>query len=102
VKQSYPRFLISDGSYFVQAYITKQAFDTLKESTKDKDGKSQNITDLVDKVIILNKWTVEMQQTNSAENFTSYAGLEMRIIVHEMKLRSPDKVVLKCSEEKRK
>ena len=78
----------------MQAYITKQAFDLFKESQKDKDGNSLNITDLQDKVVILSKWTVEMAQTNSAENYTSYAGLEMKIIINEMKVKSEEKVSL--------
>ena len=31
---------------------------------------------------------------NSAEGFTSYAGLEMRVIVHEFKVKIEDKVSL--------
>jgi hypothetical protein len=27
VKETYPKFLISDGSFFIAAYFTKEAFD---------------------------------------------------------------------------
>lgn len=44
-----------------------------------------NITDLHDRVIVLNTWSLEMRRVNSAETFTSYANLEVRLIVHSFK-----------------
>jgi hypothetical protein len=36
-------------------------------------------------VIVLNTWSLEMKKVNSAEVFTSYANLEVRLIVHSFK-----------------
>jgi len=41
-------------------------------------------------VIIITKWHVELAVTNSAEEFTSYAGIEMRMIVQDLKVKVND------------
>jgi hypothetical protein len=47
VKETYPKFLISDGSYFISAYFTKEAFEKYQLSqSKDKNVPAINITDL--------------------------------------------------------
>jgi hypothetical protein len=44
-----------------------------------------NITDLHDRVIVLNNWSLEIRKVNSAETFTSYGNLEIRLIVNSFK-----------------
>jgi hypothetical protein len=64
----------------VQCYFTKEAVADFK-----KNFANVNITDLHDRVIVLNNWSLEMKRVNSAEVFTSYANLEARLIVHSFK-----------------
>ena len=80
VKESYPFFLVTDGYFFLQAYFTKEAIAEFRS----KFG-GVNIVDLHDKVVIINNWSLEMRQVNSAEVFTSYGNLEVRLVVHSFK-----------------
>ena len=80
VKESYPYFLVTDGYFFVQCYFTKDAVADFKSKFANV-----NITDLHDRVIVLNSWSLEMRRVNSAEVFTSYANLEVRLVVHSFK-----------------
>lgn len=80
VKESYPYFLVTDGFFFVQAYFTKEAVAEFKSKFANV-----NITDLHDRVIVLNNWSLEMRRVNSADLFTSYANLEIRLVVHSFK-----------------
>jgi len=76
VKETYPKFLISDGTFFISGYFTK---DWLKNSASNKI----KITDLGEGLILINKWSIELCRVNSAEDFTSYSGIEMRLIIHD-------------------
>ena len=91
VKETYPRFLVSDGSFFMSAYFTEDCYQ------KCHQGKEINInlTDLNDGLILVTKWAVELTKVNSAEEFTSYGGLEMRLIIHEFKIREAEQMKLK-------
>lgn len=87
VKESYPHFLVTDEYYFVPAYFTKEAVAEFKS----KFG-NVHIVDLAEKVIVLNNWTLEMKKVNSAEVFTSYANLEVRLIVSSFKPNLQEKL----------
>jgi hypothetical protein len=80
VKESYPYFLVTDGYFFVQAHFTKEAVAEFRSKFANV-----NITDLHDRVIVLNNWALEMRTTNSADVFTSYANLEVRLVVNSFK-----------------
>jgi len=80
VKESFPHFLITDGYFFVPAYFTKEAVTEFHSKFANV-----HIVDLAEKVIVLNSWSLEMRKVNSAEVFTSYANLEVRLIVHSFK-----------------
>ena len=41
--------------------------------------------DLDGKVIVITKWSLELRKVNSVECFSSYAGVECRLIVHSFK-----------------
>jgi len=43
-------------------------------------------------MVTIPNWTIELAQVDSSEVFTSYAGLEMRFIVHNFELRSTEQV----------
>lgn len=87
VKESFPHFLVTDGFFFVPAYFTKQAI----EEFRNKFG-NVNVTDLRDKVIVLNTWHLEMRKVNSAEIFTSYMNLEARLVVTSLKPNLQEKL----------
>ena len=87
VKESFPHFLVTDGYFFVPCYFTKEALTEFKQKFSNV-----HIVDLQDKVIVLNHWTLEMKKVNSAEVFTSYANLEVRLIVHSFKPQLQEKL----------
>ena len=51
------------------------------------------MTDLNDVMVQINKWTIEL--VGDSNTFTSYAGCEMRMIIHQMDLKKDYKVELK-------
>jgi hypothetical protein len=79
VKESKPYFLVSDSYFFVPAYFTPGALAEFKQ-------KFANISleELETKVIVITKWNLELRRAE-ASCFTSYAGLECRLIVHSFK-----------------
>lgn len=81
VKESFPHFLVTDGYFFVPCYFLKEAVTEFRQKFPNV-----HITDLKEKVIILNDWSLEMKKVNSAEVFTSYANLEVRLLVHSFKV----------------
>ena len=87
VKESFPHFLITDGYFFVPAYFTKEAVSEFKSKFPNVA-----ISDLAEKVIVLNNWTLEIKRVNSAEVFTSYANLEVRLIVQSFKPNLQEKL----------
>ncbi len=44
-----------------------------------------NVLDLEGKVIVITKWSLELRRVNSNEVFTSYNGVECRLIVHNFR-----------------
>lgn len=86
-KKSYPYFLVTDGYYFVPVYFTK---DCIKEFRSKYP--SLNIVELSDKVLVLNTWSLEMQRCNSAELFTSYGNIDIRMVVSSVRLNLQDKL----------
>lgn len=80
VKESRPYFLVSDSFFYVPAYFTQAAMTEYNSKFS-----SVNVLDLESKVIVITKWSLELRKVNSAEVFTSYAGLECRLIVHSFK-----------------
>jgi hypothetical protein len=80
VKESFPHFLVTDGFFYVACYFTKKAIDEFHSKYS-----SLNITDLRSRVIIISDWTLEMNKVNSANVFTSYGGLECKLIVKSFK-----------------
>ena len=80
VKESRPYFLVSDSFFYVPAYFTQAAL-----SEYNSKFSSTNILDLEGKVVVITKWSLELRKVNSAEVFTSYGGVECRLIVHSFK-----------------
>lgn len=80
VKETKPYFLVSDSFFYVPAYFTKAALTEYQSKFP-----TVNVLDLEGKVIVITKWTLELRKVNSTEVFTSYAGVECRLIVHSFK-----------------
>ena len=77
VKESQPHFLVSDSYFYVPAYFTPAALSEFKEKFSNV-----SISDLEAKVILVTNWSLELKRSDA---FTSYAGLEVRLIVHSFK-----------------
>ena len=77
VKDVLPQFVLTDGHFNLSGYITKEAYDLY-----NKNSKNLKITDLRDYMLNLERWTIDLVQVDSKESFTSYAGLEMRLVIH--------------------
>ena len=80
VKETRPFFLVSDSFFYVPAYFTQAAITEYQNKFP-----SVNVLDLEGKVIVINKWTLELRKVKDSEVFTSYAGVECRLIVHSFK-----------------
>jgi hypothetical protein len=86
VKETYPNFVLHDGNFFVSAYFTPEAYESHYLKSK------LSLTELQDFMIKINKWTLELSQVDSSKVFTSYASLEMRIVIHEFSVVSETRV----------
>ena len=73
IKETNPNFLVTDGSYFISAYFTPESYKQFRKSNS-----SIRVTDLQDIMIQINKWTLEITKSSS---FTSFNGLEMKMII---------------------
>jgi hypothetical protein len=83
VKESKTNFLVTDGLFFLTAYFTKQALDQFK---KAKPGFS--VENLRGFLVNLQKWHCELALVDSTQKFTSYANLELRLVIDEFSLAS--------------
>jgi hypothetical protein len=80
VKESTPYFLVSDSFFYIPAYFTQAALDEYK-----KKFASVELKDLNEKVILISHWSIELKRVDSSAVFTSYAGIEVRLIIHSFK-----------------
>ena len=90
VREIQPQFLLTDGQYLISGYITK---DALVQYMANKENVIK-ISELRDYMITIDTWTLELVQANSEESFTTYMGLEMRLIIHKFSQYSQTKVDL--------
>ena len=80
VKETSPYFLISDSYFYVPAYFTQAALDDFQ-----KKFPSTSFSDLNQKVILITNWSLELKKVDSNSVFTSYGGLEVRLVVNGFK-----------------
>lgn len=83
--------MVTDNFFYVACYFTRRAIDDFKAKFSNI-----NITDLKSKVIVITDWTLEINRVNSADIFTSYSGIEVKLIVKQFKpsLQDKDRVTL--------
>ena len=43
-------------------------------------------------MIVIKKWSIELSKANSAEGYTSYNGIEMKLIIHEFERKIEENV----------
>jgi len=80
VKETSPYFLVSDSFFYVPAYFTQAALDNYK-----KNFSNVELTDLNEKVILISNWSLELKRVDSNAVFTSYGGVEVRLVIHSFK-----------------
>ena len=88
VKETMPNFLVTDGSFFISAYFTPDSYKDFR-----KQNASLRVTDLNDIMVQINKWSIEL--AGNSDHFTSYNGIEMKMIIHQMDLKKDFRVELK-------
>lgn len=77
---------MTDGFFFVPCYFTRKAIDDFKAKFTNI-----NITDLKKQVIVITSWDLEINKVNSADVFTSYGGIEVKLIVKGFKHHALEK-----------
>lgn len=85
VKETQPYFLVSDSFFYVPAYFTQAALDDFK-----KKFSNVALNDLHEKVVLISNWSLELKRVDSNAVFTSYGGLEVRLIIHAFKPQLSD------------
>lgn len=83
VKESSPYFLVTDDFFYVPCYFTKKAADSVK-----------NLADLRGRVIVINDWSLELAKVKSEDVFTSYGGVELKLIVNSLTAKAGDSISL--------
>jgi hypothetical protein len=80
VKETSPYFLISDSYFYVPAYFTQAALDDFQ-----KKFPTTSFSDLNQRVILITNWSLELKKVDSNSVFTSYGGIEVRLVVNGFK-----------------
>jgi hypothetical protein len=86
VKESSPNFLITDGVFFISGHFTKEALE--KFSKKHPTYKMEALKGFLIDIL---KWHLELALVDSTKSFTSYANLELRLVIQEFGLGSETK-----------
>ena len=87
VKETQPHFLLTDGSFFISAFFTADSYKQFRANNSNV-----RVIDLKDVMVLIKKWSVELSYSKDENNFTSYAGVEMRMVIHEMEIVKDHKV----------
>ena len=82
VKESHPNFLITDGVFFIAGHFTKEALESYKAKNIAALEKLKGF------LIDITKWSLELALVDSTKSFTSYANLELRLVINEFNLAS--------------
>ena len=80
ISEIIPNIYLSDGYNFIEGFFTKDAlkeFRSLYSHVK--------FSSLRDKIIYVNRWTLEMRQAPSNEFYTSYQNFTINFIVESFR-----------------
>jgi hypothetical protein len=72
---------LTDGSYFVQGHFTPESYAQFR-----KDNENLRATDLQDIMLKVVKWKAELIRTTDEDSFTSYDGVEMRLVIQKVEI----------------
>ena len=75
-----PTVLVSDGHNFIEAIITKEAINDLR-----KYHSHVKFSNLRDKIIQVNKWSLQVDCVDSRQVFNSYQNLTIRLVIEQFK-----------------
>lgn len=75
-----PQILISDGHNFIEAVFTKDCINEFR-----KNHSHLKFSNLRDKIIYVNKWTLQIDHVNSQMEFNSFQNFTMRLIIEAFK-----------------
>lgn len=90
VREVTPQLLLTDGQFNLSGYITKEAFALYCKN----EANLVKVTELRDFMITIDSWTLELVKVSANDSFTSYAGLEMRLIINKFSKYSATQVTL--------
>lgn len=90
VKESGRFFLVTDAWFYIPCYFTQKAVSDFKSKNSNV-----NISDLEKNVVLITDWTLEMAKVKSEDVFTSYGGIEIKLIVKSFQPVLKEKVELK-------
>lgn len=86
VKETDPVFLITDAVFFIGVHFTKEALDGFKAKYP-----THEIKKIGGFLMDMHKWSLELALVDSTKSFTSYANLELRLVIHDFDLASDSK-----------
>ena len=74
--------MITDGVFFISGHFTKEALENYKSKNTAALEKLKGF------LIDITKWSLELALVDSTKSFTSYANLELRLVINEFNLAS--------------
>ena len=80
VHETIPYIWVSDGYNYIEAQFTKESINEYKSAYSHV-----RFSSLRDKIIFVNRWSVEIKQANSNDCFTSYSNLTLMIVIESFK-----------------
>ena len=84
IHETFPILLLQDSTHFASFSITKELYEKFKKEQLDE----RYFSELASCKIKVNKIRVQLRRVNTKEVFSSYMGLEIRIIITEGSLCS--------------
>jgi len=75
-----PSVLVSDGHNFIEAIFTKESINDLR-----KYHSHVKFSNLRDKIIQVNKWSLQVDCVDSRQVFNSYQNLTIKLVIEQFK-----------------
>jgi len=75
-----PNILISDGHNFLEAVFTKESINDFR-----KNFSHVKFSSLRDKVIIVSKWTLQIETVDSKQVYNSFNNFSIKVVVEQFK-----------------
>ena len=75
-----PQILVSDGFNFIEAVFTKETINEFR-----KNFSHVKFSNLRDKVIYVQNWSLQVDHVDSRQSYNSYNNLTIKIVVEQFK-----------------